>query len=68
MSLPTTKTKFLEEGEKLQPRGRGKALESLPHPWKQVVIFLKNHITCEGRYKVVYNNDFICYPIFTMVD
>jgi hypothetical protein len=59
MPLPTAKTKFLEEGEEVQPRGRGTTLESLPHPWKQVAIFLKKYITCEGRYKVVYNHDFI---------
>ena len=32
MPLPTTKTEFLEEGEEVQPRGRGTTLESLPHP------------------------------------
>ena len=59
MPLPTSKKEFLEEGEEFQPRVRSTTLESLPHPWQQVSIFLKKNITCEGRYKFVYNHDFI---------
>ena len=30
--LPTAKADFLREGEVVRPRGKGTALESLPHP------------------------------------
>ena len=59
MPLPIENKEILEEGKEVHPRGRGTTLESLPHSWKQVSIFLKKYITCEGRYKVVYNDDFI---------
>jgi hypothetical protein len=58
-TIPNAKTNFLEEGEQVQPRGRGTTIESLPQPWDQVVVFLKKYITCEGRYKVVYTYDFV---------
>jgi hypothetical protein len=57
--LPTAKADFLREGEVVWPRGKGMALESLPHPWEQVAEFVKRYITCADRYKVVFNSDFI---------
>ena len=50
---------FLVAREIVQPRRRGKALESLPIPWDQVFVFLNKDITCEGRYRIVYISDFI---------
>ena len=55
---PTAVQDFLREGEHIQPSRRGIALQSLPHPWNQVAIFLKKYITCEGRYQMVYHSEF----------
>ena len=49
---------FLVVGEQLHPLGRGIELQSLPHPWDQVAVFLKKYITYEGRYKTVYYSEF----------
>ena len=49
---------FLATSEKVHQGRRGIALESLPHPWNQVAIFLKKYITYEGRYQTVYFSKF----------
>ena len=58
--IPTTAAvqDFLMEGEQVQMTRRGIVLQSLPHPWNQVVFFLKKYITCEGRYQTVYHSEF----------
>ena len=48
----------MREGEHIQQSRRGIELQSLPRPWDQVSIFLKNYITCEGRYQMVYYSEF----------
>ena len=53
----TAREAFLREGEQVQSSRRGIALHSLPQPWDQFVVFLKNYITCEGRYQTIYNSD-----------
>lgn len=50
---------FLRPGEQVEPKGRGVALWSLPQPWPKVVEFVKQYLTCEGRYQVIYQHDFV---------
>ena len=49
---------FLVANEQARQEKRGIALQSLPHPWNEVVVFLKKYITCEGRYETVYFSEF----------
>jgi hypothetical protein len=49
---------FLLE-ERIELKGRGVQLSSLPPPWPEVVGFIKHYLTCEGRYQVVYQHDFL---------
>jgi hypothetical protein len=49
---------FLAE-ERIVPKGRGVQLSSLPPPWPEVARFIKHYLTCEGRYQVVYQHDFL---------
>jgi hypothetical protein len=46
-------------GEQIEPKGRGVRLSSLPPPWPKVAEFFKHYLTCEGRYQVVYQYDFV---------
>jgi hypothetical protein len=46
-------------GEQVEPKARGVQLSSLPPPWPKVAEFVKNYLTCEGRYQVVYQYDFV---------
>jgi len=57
--LPKAQSDFLAEGEQVRPKGKGIDVMLLPAPWGKVAKFLKWYITCEGRYQVVYNSDFI---------
>jgi hypothetical protein len=50
---------FLLPGEQVEPKGRGVRLSSLPPPWPKVTEFVKHYLTCEGRYQVVYQYDFV---------
>jgi hypothetical protein len=50
---------FLLPGEQIEPKGRGVRLSSLPPPWPKVTEFVKHYLTCEGRYQVVYQYDFV---------
>ena len=50
---------FLQPGENVEPKGRGVALQSLPQPWPKVAEFVKQYLTCEGRYQVIYQHDFV---------
>jgi hypothetical protein len=50
---------FLVDDEKVQTKGRGEDVSSLPKPWGKVSEFVKRYITREGRYQVVYFSDFI---------
>lgn len=50
---------FLLPGEHVEAKGRGVALQSLPPPWPKVAEFIKQYLTCEGRYQVIYQHDFI---------
>ena len=45
---------FLVADEQVRQEKRGITLQSLPHPWNEVDIFLKKYITCEGIYQTVY--------------
>jgi len=45
---------FFQPGEHVEPKGRGVALQSLPQPWPKVAEFVKQYLTCEGRYQVIY--------------
>jgi hypothetical protein len=49
---------FLAE-ERIVLKGRGVQLSSLPPPWPEVARFIKHYLTCEGRYQVVYQHDFL---------
>jgi hypothetical protein len=49
---------FLAE-ERIILKGRGVQLSSLPPPWLEVARFIKHYLTCEGRYQVVYQHDFL---------
>jgi hypothetical protein len=49
---------FLPE-EQIELKGRGVQLNSLPPPWSEVARFIKHYLTCEGRYQVVYEHDFL---------
>jgi hypothetical protein len=49
---------FLPE-ERIEFKGRGVQLSSLPPPWPEVARFIKHYLTCEGRYQVVYQHDFL---------
>jgi hypothetical protein len=57
--LPDAQKGFLINTERVQTKGRGVDINSLPEPWGKVAEFLKRYITCEGRYQVVYFSDFI---------
>lgn len=50
---------FLLPGERVEPKGRGVALHSLPPTWPKVAEFVKHYLTREGRYQVVYQHDFV---------
>ena len=50
---------FLRPGEQIEPKGRGVALRSLPPPWPRIAEFVKQYLTCEGRYQVIYQHDFM---------
>jgi hypothetical protein len=50
---------FFLAGERRVPKGRGVQLSSLPPPWPEVSRFIKHYLTCEGRYQVVYQHDFL---------
>jgi hypothetical protein len=50
---------FFLAGERRVPKGRGVQLGSLPPPWPEVARFIKHYLTCEGRYQVVYQHDFL---------
>jgi hypothetical protein len=50
---------FLLNNEKVQTKGRGVDVNSLPEPWGKVAEFVKRYITCEGKYKFVYFSYFI---------
>jgi hypothetical protein len=50
---------FFLTGERIVPKGRGVQLSSLPPPWPEVARFIKHYLTCEGRYQVVYQHDFL---------
>ena len=50
---------FLRPDEPVELKGRGVSLHSLPQPWPSVAEFIKHYLTCEGRYQVVYNHDFV---------
>jgi hypothetical protein len=50
---------FFLAGERSVPKGRGVQLSSLPPPWPEVARFIKHYLTCEGRYQVVYQHDFL---------
>lgn len=43
----------------MEPKGRGVALQSLPQPWSKVAEFVKQYLTCEGHYQVIYQHDFV---------
>lgn len=43
----------------MEPKGRGVALQSLPQPWLKVAEFVKQYLTCEGWYQVIYQHDFV---------
>jgi hypothetical protein len=57
--LSNAQKDFLINNEKIQTKGRGADVNSLPEPWGKVAEFVKRFITCEGRYQVVYFYDFI---------
>ena len=50
---------FFLPGEHVEAKGRGVALQSLPPPWPKVAEFVKQYLTCEGRYQVIYQHDFV---------
>jgi hypothetical protein len=50
---------FFLPGERIELKGRGVQLSSLPPPWPEVARFIKHYLTCEGRYQVVYQHDFL---------
>jgi hypothetical protein len=50
---------FFLAGKRRVPKGRGVQLSSLPPPWPEVARFIKHYLTCEGRYQVVYQHDFL---------
>jgi hypothetical protein len=50
---------FFLAGERIILKGRGVQLSSLPPPWPEVARFIKHYLTCEGRYQVVYQHDFL---------
>jgi hypothetical protein len=50
---------FFLAGERIVLKGRGVQLSSLPPPWPEVARFIKHYLTCEGRYQVVYQHDFL---------
>jgi hypothetical protein len=55
---------FIFPGEQIEPKGRGVRLSSLPPPWPEVEKFVKHYLTCEGRYQVVYEYDFVMLSHF----
>jgi hypothetical protein len=57
--LPDAQKGFLMGNERVQMKGRGADVSSLPEPWGKVSEFVKRYITCEGRYQVVYFSDFV---------
>jgi hypothetical protein len=50
---------FFLAGERIVLKGRGVQLSSLPPPWPEVARFIKHYLTCEGRYQVVYQHNFL---------
>jgi hypothetical protein len=50
---------FFLPGERIELKGRGVQLSSLPPPWPEVTRFIKHYLTCEGRYQVVYQHEFL---------
>jgi hypothetical protein len=50
---------FFLAGERIILKGRGVQLNSLPPLWLEVARFIKHYLTCEGRYQVVYQHDFL---------
>jgi hypothetical protein len=50
---------FFLTGERIVPKGRGVQLSSLPLLWKEIARFIKHYLTCEGRYQVVYQHNFL---------
>jgi hypothetical protein len=58
-NLPDAQIFFLIENERVQMKGRGANVSSLPEPWGKVSEFVKRYITSEGRYQVVYFSDFV---------
>ena len=43
----------------MEAKGRGVALQSLPPPWSKVSEFVKQYLTFEGRYQVIYQHNFV---------
>jgi hypothetical protein len=52
---------FLLIGEQIEPKGRGVRLSSLPPPWLKIAKFVKNYLTCEVLYQVVYQYNFFMF-------
>jgi hypothetical protein len=50
---------FFFPEERIEFKGRGVQLSSFPPPWLEVARFIKHYLTCEGRYQVVYQHDFL---------
>jgi hypothetical protein len=50
---------FFLAGERIVLKGRGVQLSSLPPSWPEVARFIKDYLTCKGRYQVVYQHDFL---------
>jgi hypothetical protein len=50
---------FFLPRERIELKGRGVHLSSLPPLWQEVARFIKHYLTCEGRYQVVYQHDFL---------
>jgi hypothetical protein len=57
--IGTVQQNFFLPEERIELKGRGVQLSSLPPPWPEVARFIKHYLTCEGRYQVVYQHDFL---------
>jgi hypothetical protein len=57
--IGTVQQNFFLPEERIVLKGRGVQLNSLPPPWPEVARFIKHYLTCEGRYQVVYQHDFL---------
>jgi hypothetical protein len=57
--IGTVQQNFFLPEERIVLKGRGVQLNSLPPPWSEVARFIKHYLTCEGRYQVVYQYDFL---------